>query len=121
MRVPVTSKQYRGSGGDVSIANISFISANNFCKNNMKAELLHPYVFEYARRALVIKRPTSGKNIEIMAPYDEEEHEVYFQDGDNLESEDSSIVVFHWNEEKYFSVSNLFKSANATFRCMRAK
>ncbi len=121
MRLPVTQQQYKGTGGNISLTSLSYISANSFCKKNMQAELLHPYVFEHARRSLAIARPTSGSNMEIMAPYDEEDHEVYYQDGDELEGEDSSISVFHWNGEKYFSVSNLFKSSSATFRCMRTK
>lgn len=121
MRVPVTKQQYRGVGGSASMSNISYISANSFCTKNMKGELLHPYIFEHARRTQALRRPSSGANIEIMAPYDEEDHEIYFQDGDSLESEDSSIVAFHWNGEKYFAVSNLFKSPKSTFRCMRAK
>ena len=121
MKNAVTYKQYKNSSLNRSITNISFISANSFCKKNMGAELLYPYVFEYARRDLSLIRPSSNANVEIMAPYDEEEHESYFQEGDNLEVNDSDIVSFHWNSEKYFSVSNLFKSSNATFRCMRVK
>ena len=68
-----------------------------------------------------MQRPTAMANIEIMAPYDDEDHEVYYQDGDNLEAGDSAIVAFHWDSGRYFAVSNLFKSSEATFRCMRSK
>jgi hypothetical protein len=54
-------------------------------------------------------------------PYDEEDHEEYYQDGDELESAEGTIVTFNWNNEKYFAVSNLFKSPNSMFRCMRSK
>lgn len=121
MRVPVTSKQYGGLEGDLSVSNISFSRANDFCRKNMKGQLLQPYVFEYARRSLAMQRPSSGKNVEIMAPYDDEDQDIYFHDGDDLEASDGSIVIFRWNDEKYFAVSNLYLSPNATFRCMRTK
>ncbi|MDA7817991.1 hypothetical protein N9A28_07360 [Sulfurimonas sp.] len=80
-----------------------------------------PYVFENSRKSLSISRPTSPITVEIIAPYDEDEEDIYYIAGDNIDGGDSSIITYHWNSEKYFSVSNLFKSKNATFRCMRAK
>ncbi len=121
MLKPVSQKEYYGSGADKPVTNISFVMANNFCKERMHAQLLHPYVFEYARRSLAIHKSTSGANIEIMAPYDEEDHEEYYQDGDDLEAPDGTIATFDWNSERYFATSNLFKSPNSTFRCMRDK
>jgi len=120
MLSPVTISQYRGSGNDVSITGVSFIQANRFCKNKFHANLLHPYVFEYARRGLLIKKP-KAYHLEMMAPYDDEEQEIYYQEGDKLESEDGDIVVFNWDNERYFAVSNMFDSNRVTFRCMRRK
>ena len=117
---PVTAFQYSGVGGDLSVTGVSFLQANTFCKNKFHANLLHPYVFEYARRGLLIKKP-KGAYLEMMAPYDEEEHEIYYQEGDKLESGDGDIVIFHWDNERYFSVSNMFDSNRVTFRCMRRK
>ena len=122
MKMPVSKEEYRSAdkGNKNSVTNISYVLANQYClKHN--STLLHPYVFEYARRSLAMQRPTAMANIEIMAPYDDEDHEVYYQDGDNLEAGDSTIVTFHWDSGRYFAVSNLFKSSEATFRCMRSK
>jgi len=120
MRKAVTQEVYSGIGGNRSVVNVTFIAANRYCKQKLQAELITPYVFEHARRSLAIERP-NGANTEVISPYDEEDDEIYFQDGDELEGPDSSIVSFQWNGEKYFSVSNLFKSMDATFRCMKVK
>lgn len=121
MRNPVTQKEYYGSGENVSVSNISFGEANNFCQKTMKAELISPYVFENARKSLAISRPTSPVNSEMIASYDEEEDESYYVDGDHLEASDGTIVMFDWNSEKYYAVSNVYRSKKMTFRCMRAK
>ena len=117
---PVTKQEYLGYGGDVSVTNVSFLEANNYCiKKN--AQLIWPYVFEYARRALAIYRPTGTANKEIIAPYDDEDQDVYYQEGDKIESPDGSIILFDWNSERYFYIDDLYKSQEATFRCMRMK
>ncbi|NPA65872.1 MAG: hypothetical protein GXO11_03220 [Epsilonproteobacteria bacterium] len=121
MSKAVSQNEFYGKGGDDPVVNISFSQANNYCKSKLNAELLHPYVFEYARRSLVLKRPSSSVSSEIIAPFDEEDHEVYYQEGDYLEVEDGDIVLFDWNSEKYFAVSNLYRSPETTFRCMRSK
>ena len=117
---PVTKNEYLGFGGDVSVTNVSFLEANNYCMKN-NAQLIWPYVFEYARRALAIYRPTGTANKEIIAPYDDEDQDVYYQEGDKIESPDGTIILFDWNSEKYFYVDDLYKSQEATFRCMRMK
>ena len=117
---PVTKNDYLGFGGDVAMTNVSFEEANNYCEQKLNAQLIEPYVFEYARRELAILRPI-GANEEIIAPYDDEDQDVYYQEGDKLEAPDGTIIMFNWNNEKYYAVSNLYKSPMTTFRCMRAK
>jgi PBP1b-binding outer membrane lipoprotein LpoB len=121
MRLPVSDKDFHGTTLETAVKNVSFTAANDFCQNKMGAQLIAPYVFESARKSLLMSRPASPVDIEIMAPYDEEDDEIYLGDGDSFEAPDGTIVTFHWNNEKYFSVSNLFRSRNATFRCMRAQ
>ena len=121
MRNAVTKKQYLGFNSQKSISNVNFIAAENFCKDKLQAQLLTPYVFESARKSLSLSRPTSPITTEIIAPYDEDDDEAYYVDGDNIEADDSTIITYNWNSEKYFAVSNLFRSKNSTFRCMKAK
>lgn len=121
MRSAVTDKQYAGTNSLKSIANKTFLEAETFCQDKQQAQLLTPYVFESARKSLSLARPTSPITTEMIAPYDEDDDEAYFVEGDNIESGDSTIITFNWNSEKYYKVSNLFRSGNATFRCMRAK
>ncbi len=121
MRLPVSDKEYHGTTMETPVKDVSFIAANEFCVNKMQGQLMAPYVFENARKNLLMARPTSPVDVEMMAPYDEEDDSIYINDGDNLEASDGTIITFHWNNEKYFSVSNLFRSRNATFRCMRVK
>lgn len=122
MRFPVSKEQYRGIGGKSSISNISYKTANRFCSKNLQGEVITPYVFEAARTSLVLSRPTSPVKSEIIAPYDEDDDEQYMiNEDDKLEGSESSIITFKWSNEKYFSVSNIFKSPSTTFRCMRVK
>lgn len=121
MRNAVTMKEYYGNGDNTSVSDISFSEANDFCQRVMKAEIVSPYVFENARKSLSISRPTSPVNSEMIAPYDDEDDEDYYVDGDKLEAADGTIILFNWNSEKYFAVSNIYHSKNTTFRCMRAK
>lgn len=122
MRFPVTKEQYKGVGGKSSISDISYKAANRFCKKNMEGEVITPYVFEAARTSLVLSRPTSPVKSEIIAPFDEDDDEQYMiNEDDKLEGSESSIITFKWGNEKYFSVSNMFKSSSTTFRCMRVK
>jgi len=117
---PVTKNEYLGFGGDVSVTDVSFLEANNYCMKK-NAQLILPYVFEYARRELAIYRPTGSANKEIIAPYDDEDQDVYYQEGDKIESPDGTIILFDWNSEKYFYVDDLYKSPGTTFRCMKIK
>lgn len=121
MRNAVTMKKYYGNGDNTSVSDISFSEANDFCQRVMKAELVSPYVFENARKSLSISRPASPVKSEIIAPYDEEDDESYYINGDKLEASDGTIILFNWNSEKYFAVSNIYNSKDTTFRCMRAK
>jgi len=117
---PVNMKEFTGVGTDTSITNVSFSQANNFCIKNMQAALITPYVFENARKSMSLGRTLGTATIEMISPFDEEDDEEYYQEGDELYSNDSNIIIFHWNSEKYFSTSNLYKSHAASFRCMRA-
>lgn len=122
MRYPVNVTQYKGVGGDKSIANVSYRAANRFCKTKMDADIVTPYVFEAARTSLSISRPTSSIKSEIIAPFDEEDDEIYMiNEDDKLDGGDSNIISFRWSSEKYLSVSNMLKSTSTTFRCMREK
>jgi len=117
---PVTRNEYLGYGGDVSVTKVSFLEANNYCiKKN--AQLIWPYVFEYARRALAINRPNGSANKEIIAPYDDEDQDIYYQQGDKIESPDETMILFDWNSERYFYVNDSYGSDDTTFRCMRMK
>lgn len=118
---PVSIKEFTGAGSNASITNISFYQANNFCIKNMQAAIITPYVYENARKSMAIGRTLGTATIEMISPFDEDDDEEYYQEGDELSSNDSNIITFHWNSEKYFAVSNLYKSHAASFRCMRAK
>jgi len=122
MRFPVTKKQYKGVGNDISVGSISYKAANKFCQKKMDGELITPYVFESARTSLVLGRPTGSIKSELIAQFDEDDDEPYIiNEEDNIEGSDSSMITFMWNSEKYFAVSNMFRSSSTTFRCMRVK
>jgi hypothetical protein len=122
MRFPVTKQQYDGHGSNVSIGNISYKEADRFCRETMKAELITPYVFEAARTSFALARPTSPIKSEMIAPFDEEDDEVYMiNENDHLDGGDGTFISFEWNSEKYYAVSNMYKSPSMTFRCMKEK
>ena len=118
MRYPVTLDKKK------SIQDLSYKKAENFCLTKMGGELITIYVFEAARKSLAIEKPKGFIDSEILAPFDEEDDEMYqINDDDHLfdetNEESSNIVMFNWNNEKYFSVPNVYKSQTATFRCMK--
>ncbi len=121
LRDAVSLNKYSGVTSNKSVSNVAFVAASRYCQEKLQAQLMTPYVFENSRKSLSISRPTSPITVEIIAPYDEDEEDIYYIDGDSINGGDSSIITYHWNSERYFAVSNLFKSKNATFRCMRAK
>ena len=116
---PVSVREFKGKAKtSASISNVSFDQANNYCEK-IGAGIMDLYVFEYARRKQLLQRPSLNINEEIIAPYDEDVDSMFYREGDNVESGDSSVVLFNWNHETYYATSNLYKSPNATFRCMK--
>jgi len=116
---PVSKKEFYGFGDDTPVTNVTFQQASAYCMK-INAQLSQPYVFEYARRYHIIQKPLNVPQ-EMIAPYDDEDQDIYYQEGDKLESEDGTIIIFDWNKEKYYSVSNLYTSSNTTFRCIKVK
>lgn len=121
MKSPVTAQAYSGINTKSSATNITQKAAETFCHEKHGARLVTPYIFEHARRSMVMAKPVLPANSEILAPYDEDDDEIYFQEGDQIATDDSDIITFVWNSESYFATSNIYKSHETTFRCMRVK
>lgn len=102
----------------VERTNISFEDANRYCIDELHATLVNPFVFDKARATKSINKPNNAR-YEILTAYDEEEEDIYLQEGDKLESKSDTIVIFDWKDEKYYAVSNLLKDNDITFRCMK--
>lgn len=121
----VSKKDFLGRGSNTEpITNISYEAANNFCSIKFNGAVLStPYIFEYARRNILVLKPNNQEFIEMISPVDYEDFDdTFFTEGDNLESseEDSStMIIFDWNLQKYYAISLSYKSKNMGFRCYK--
>ena len=98
--------------------NITYDEMANFCYNKYQASILSIRVLEEARKNRVLY-PAS--KYEILVPIDMDEDAIFIKDGDKLVINDTDIVKFNWQNEKYYSVPFTFRSKYATFRCMKEK
>ena len=121
MASPVSIKQFYKTKGNMPVTNISYTTMNDFCIQELNAVLVSSYVFDKARRDKSINEPTNNIFSEIIAPFDEEDDEMYMNEKDNIISTDGTIIKFDWESEKYYEIPNIFKSKNTTFRCMKVK
>ncbi len=121
MKDSVSIQEFSASNDEGPAVNISFLAANHYCMKEHQGMLVSIYAMDYARRGHLLNTATAPANSEIIAPFDEEDDEDFYSDGDKLVGDDSQMVLFKWNNEKYFVISNLYKSYETTFRCMRAK
>jgi hypothetical protein len=103
-----------------NLSNMNFEGAEQFCLEKKEGQLITPYVFENLRRSSDIEKPSGITDKELIAPYDQDEDEAFFREGDSIETANNSIIIFHWKTEKYFEIPNLYKSRDTTFRCMKA-
>jgi len=125
MKNVVTQKDYNGYGDEFKgITNITYVKANNYCHIKLNAMLISPYVFDSARKNKEIYKPKDPITTEMIASVDEENDEMYMNTEDNISIDnesDSSFILLNWNNEKYFNVSNTYRSNQTSFRCMRKK
>ncbi|MDA7817994.1 hypothetical protein N9A28_07375 [Sulfurimonas sp.] len=121
----VTKKEFLGSGSTKEpMTNISYEAANNFCSVKFDGAVLStPYVFEHARRNSLLKKPKNKDFIEMVAPVDYEDFDDTFKrKGDKLESSDedvSTMIIFRWDTQKYYTISLSYKSSDMGFRCYK--
>ncbi|RLA82379.1 MAG: hypothetical protein DRG78_07350 [Epsilonproteobacteria bacterium] len=121
MSYPVSEQLFKKNGNTNSMTAISSTLAEQFCMDNMKANLIKEYVFKAALLEGDFNRPTSNSTREIIVPYDEEDDEIYYVDGETMEVSDTKIILYYWNKKRYKTASSLFKSNSTSFRCMRMK
>ncbi len=125
MKNVVTEYAYNGYGDKtIGVRGISFFDANEYCSQKLNAQLMSPYIFDSAREQLKLFKPNSLITMELMSPFDEDEDEDFIYPNDNIAvnvDSDSTFIIIKWNSEKYYSVSNTFKSNELSFRCMKRK
>ena len=121
MRYPFSPSNLTKGGSTESLTNVSYNEAAVNCRK-INAELITPYVFEAARTSLLLAHPIGIAKSEIIAPFDEEEDDIYIiNQNDSLETGDEDIITFRWSDEKYLPVLNIYRSPTLTFRCMKEK
>jgi len=121
----VSKKEFLGNGSNTeSVTNISYEAANNFCHAKFNGAVLStPYIFEHARRNSLLQKPIKSDMLEMIAPVDYEDFDDTFRlEGDKLESSDedvSTMIIFNWDSQKYYTISLSYKSNNMGFRCYK--
>jgi hypothetical protein len=113
---------------DISRNNISYDDAANYCFSHWHARMMAPYVFEAARKDLLLEKPKGGPYLEFIEPiddeYDEDEFdeikEQYLKRRDKLKVKDDKVILFNWKNEKYMA-GDRSASYDITFRCMKEK
>jgi len=151
MKNSVTQAQFkRGDGSSKkAITNVGYAKAKAYCENSQNgASLTSIYVFEYARRAGLIRKPFSPGNEEMIEGYSSEFDEKYCneadvlslrqkkynkncktagdiddmaEDDESIEISGNEIILFDWSRYQYWGASKNHTGANITFRCMRQK
>ena len=116
---PVSEKDFKGNNSNKSMTNISESTAENFCMSLRNSNLIKEYIFKIALDKNKIKRPQANAKRDILMPYDEDSDEIYFIEGVTIEAIDTKTILYDWSKDKYRTTSNLFKSNNTTFRCMK--
>jgi len=122
-RRAITQHALFGRGSKLnSVTNMNFEQANKYCLTQGSA-ITGIYAFEHARRTRKLLPPSGNASQELIAPYDEDEDEIFLKPGDKLELSDegsaNNIIVFNWVTETYSAVASSYRSGRMTFRCMK--
>jgi hypothetical protein len=104
--------------------NISYDDAATYCYSHWHARIIAPYVFEAARKDLLLEKPKGGPYLEFIEPIDEDEFdeikERYLKRRDKLKVKEGKVILFDWGNEKYIEGDGS-ASYDITFRCMKEK